>query len=84
MDEDSLGADDTPDDGGGTKYLSVVADEAIFLCGSPHAFKVDEHPRLHAKLSGGGEDSGDDLGPEHGTRRLEVQVGLRNGKGGEA
>lgn len=84
MGEDTLGTDDTPDDGRGAEHLGAGADEAVLLCGTAHAFDVGEHPRLHAKLSGGGEDGGDDLPPEHGTRRLEVKVSKRNGKGEEA
>ena len=62
------GADDTPDDGCGTKHFCARADEAIGLGGRAHVSNVGEHPSLNTKLDGTSHDGGDDLSPEHGTR----------------
>jgi len=62
------GTNDTPNNGSRSKSLSGGANEIVCLIRCTHAGDVREHPGLDAQLYCAGNDSAENLSPEHGTR----------------
>ena len=54
--------------GASSEAAILTHDEAIWLIRGAHALNVREHPCLNTELDSAGDDSSDDLRPEHGAR----------------
>ena len=82
--EDTLRANDTPDDRGGTEHGRARAGKVVLLVVRAHIINISEHPALHAELDRAGKGGRDDLTPEHGARgHLHVVAELEVGGEGE-